>query len=258
MVVGEWDVFAPQGERLTIDNDMIDFSMMKRPEDVSVDEESNKTLVSVCSQPCPPRHSLVREDTPCCWECNECRSNEVLIKNGTVCQRCPKNEWPDDDAGTECIPIDPTFLDWKSPIAITLLLVAIIGVIVGLVVIVVFYLHRDHKLVRATSRGLSNFILCGSTVACLDVFLVVCRPTTAVCITRRVVFHVGVTLMYAPLFIKTVRIYRVFVNSLKGLQKVKFVSSSQQIAFASVVVLIQVLKLILQVSPISCLLVSQH
>ena len=239
IIVGEWDSLSPNN-RLNIDMDILDFSMIMSNEILNGTEQ---ILKSVCSEPCPPRHSIVRGDIPCCWECHECRPNEVLIRNGTKCESCDQNTWPDDVTGDICVDIYSSYLKWTSPISISLLSIASFGFAVSVAVIVVFQHRRKHKLVRATSRGLSNLVLCGTTLVCLDVFLVVSQPTKTVCLIRRAAFHLGVTLVYGPLLIKTIRIYRVFTYSLKGRQKIQFASANQQIIMAVIVICLQVSRL---------------
>ena len=236
--VGTWDSLSTSN-KLKLDMNKFDFSVMKTTVESGMMMEEHE-LKSVCSESCPPRHSIIRGNIPCCWECNECRPNEILSRNGSKCESCDLNMWPDDVTGNDCAAIQPSYLQWTSPLSISLLTTAILSLAINAVVAIVFCLHRKHKLVLATSRGLSNLILCGTTLVCLDVFLVVSQPTKTVCLIRRAAFHLGVTLVYGPLLIKTIRIYRVFHASLKGQQKVKFVSANQQLVLAVIVICTEV------------------
>ena len=41
---------------------------------------------STCSDPCAPRQYFIVKELECCWECYECRNNEIVIDNNTACE----------------------------------------------------------------------------------------------------------------------------------------------------------------------------
>ena len=81
-------------------------------------------------------------------------------------------------------------------------------------------------------------ILFGILVAAITIIIFVLSPDhDAICVARSFGFHCGVNLIYAPLFVKNVRIYRIFRA---GAKKIKFISNRTQITFALIVIFGQV------------------
>ena len=60
---------------------------------------------AVCSHPCGPRFYKLQRETQCCWDCIECRDNEITNEAKDGCLACPELMWPDEDIGTVCVPI---------------------------------------------------------------------------------------------------------------------------------------------------------
>ena len=224
-IIGEYDMLA--ATRLSIVDGAIDWNAIPLHVDVP---SSNEPFESVCSQACAPKHIYKPGELPCCWQCEKCRSNEILANNLTLCQPCPNYSWPDEKHAIKCTDTEQTYLKWNSALGACLMVFGAIGAGSSIAVLVVFGKRKRHKLVRATSRGLSNMILLGTLVGSCDVFLFVIQPTTSVCILRRALFHGSVSLLYAPMMIKTTRIYRIFSGGKKGHKKMKFVSNALQMA----------------------------
>jgi 7 transmembrane sweet-taste receptor of 3 GCPR len=162
----------------------------------------------------------------CCWTCRTCRDNEIVSLNRTSCEVCPAFYWPNGNA-TSCIPIDPTYLRVSHPISVSLLVMASLGVVSTAVVANIYFARSRNKLVMATNLPLSIITLTGILTGSIAVILFVTPPTsTGVCITRSFGFHCSVNLIYVPLFIKNVLIYRIFTA---GVPNIAFKSTKIQI-----------------------------
>ena len=64
---------------------------------------------SVCSYPCGPRRFKQQRDLPCCWDCLECRNNEIFDETADDCLPCLEFYWPDESTATHCIKINPRY-----------------------------------------------------------------------------------------------------------------------------------------------------
>ncbi len=195
---------------------------------------------SVCSYPCGPREYYHMQELPCCWDCRICRENERIIDNGTGCNLCDQFTWPDEETATYCIELPHNYLAATNPIGLALVTITGIVLLFSLAILLLFLKNSNRKLIKATSRELSFIILCGTILACVVSFVYIVKPSDIVCKIRSVGFHFAVVLIYAPLAMKSIRIYRIFAASLKGLSKPKFTSTKVQIVFAMIALLMQV------------------
>ena len=197
-------------------------------------------MESVCSQPCQLGEYLIKQELPCCWECLKCRDNEIVNQNGTGCQACPLYTWPDEVSVTNCTEIPLTFLQLNNPISVTLLFLAGASLCTSLSVMWVYHVKRKHRLIKATSRELSLFILFGTVVTGLTVIAFVIQPSDTLCVVRSVGFHGGIHLLYAPLLMKNIRTYRIFTEGKKS-KKIPFcVGTSSQIFIVVILLAFQV------------------
>ena len=49
---------------------------------------------SVCSMPCKTKEYCVQKELICCWECRQCRKNEIIVDQER-CEQCDLTTWPD-------------------------------------------------------------------------------------------------------------------------------------------------------------------
>jgi hypothetical protein len=66
-------------------------------------------------------------------------------------------------------------------------------------------------------------------------------PTDALCSFRSVAFHISTNLLYAPLLVKTFRIYRIFAAAKSSVKMPSFVSGRAQFLMTAEVVAVQVI-----------------
>lgn len=194
---------------------------------------------SVCSKPCPMNTYYVRSELPCCWECQICRENEIVV-NQEFCQKCPANMWPDDATATKCIWIPPTYLKWSNTLAFLLATLAAVGLASCALVAVLFVKHRHTKLIRASSKELNVIILLGIVWAFVCVFFYLAEPSLWSCKCRHMGFGSAVALMYAPLLTKTNRVFRIFQAGKRGIKRPGYISTPFQMLVTALLFAIQV------------------
>ena len=203
------------------------------------EDRSGEIPESACSKPCPPKRYYIYKELPCCWECKTCRDNERVV-NASRCEVCEENTWPDDETATLCETIDPTYLKWTQPISLGITLLAVLGLLFVLGTAGLYIKNSETRLIKATSRELSAILLFGIFLAYISVFTFVARPTTGSCFCSRIGFNLSVSLIYAPLLVKTNRIYRIFAAGKKGNKRPKYIGSTAQIVITLVLIVIQV------------------
>ena len=209
-------------------------------------EEEEKSQItdgppeSVCSKPCKENQYVIQRELPCCWDCHHCRSNERINDNKTSCEVCEPFTWPDTVLQSLCVPIDPSYTQLSSASTISILTLTILGIISAVLVISWFIAHWNNKLVKASSRQLTAVLLFGAVLAFLTIFAFLFRPDEITCILSRYGFFFSVTLIYAPLAVKTNRIYRIFSAGKKGNKKPTAISNRSQMVFTLIIILAQV------------------
>ncbi|XP_071793408.1 metabotropic glutamate receptor-like [Asterias amurensis] len=200
---------------------------------------------STCIPDCVEGFILVPSEDKCCWTCQECSNNEIVI-NRTVelttkaCLACDIASWPSHNRSV-CEDIIPTTLSFQDPVVITILLFTLIGLILTGLTVAGFMVYRDRALIKAASRELSSIILVGVIVAIVGVVLLLLPPTRWTCLVSEAAISLSFTLTYAPTLLKVNRIYRIFRASKKSVRRPKWVSPRNLLFVAGVLILVQII-----------------
>ena len=234
VVIGKWDKGT---ERMNIQENELSWHVFSTTP--KVDIKTSGIPESVCSKPCKDNEFAVQKELKCCWECRRCRENEIIV-NKSGCSRCPANTWPNQDDVTECVKIRPEFLSIGDTIPIVLLTIAFVGISGHVALVSAFSKHRETKLIKASGRELTIIISIGIFVAYVAVVAFVSEPTTILCHISHTGFNLSVTLIYAPLLLKTNRVYRIFTNGKNGTKTLKLIGPSSRLIVTAVLVAVQV------------------
>ncbi len=194
---------------------------------------------SVCSKPCEKRQFPVEQEVHCCWICRECRDNEIIV-NETSCRACPDKTWPDDDTATSCLIIEPTYMQPTNIISIIIFSLTSLLLLTSIFFVVTLFKNRERKLIKASGRDLMSLIILGIILAYLIIFSFFGKPSTVFCYVSHFGFNLTITLIYAPLLLKTSRVYRIFAASQHFSKKLHCIRSGSQLMAVLVLVLIQV------------------
>ena len=163
-----------------------------------------------------------------CWECVRCRADAIVINNNTKCKSCKRDEKPNRNY-TSCIILPRKKLtivtNWQATLILVLTLIGIGSVFF---MVFMFIKYRNTKIIKASGRELSVFILLGALLAFLNSFIFIHPPGKVNCSLRQILPGFAFCLCYAPLFLKVNRIYRIFVNSDK-LEKTYFADTKSQV-----------------------------
>ncbi|XP_005103969.1 metabotropic glutamate receptor 3 [Aplysia californica] len=226
VAIGAWDM---KYQKLILDNEQ------------QWPNGSSLIPASVCAEPCPAGDIYTFPKQTCCWKCVSCKPNEITVNDTTRCVECPVLEWPDETKRERCFPIEPTFVNIRDSLPLSLAIVAVLGLGTSTVTAFIFYLYRNERVIRSSSKELSFFMLIGVFVAFLLVFSLLVPPTGLSCYASHVGFSLTFTLVYAPLLVKTNRIYRIFAAGRKTAALPRWTSSSSQLFIALLFILMQVL-----------------
>ena len=194
---------------------------------------------SVCSKPCSRGQIYLRQELPCCWTCHTCRENEIADLNYTSCVTCNEGTWPS-KYRLLCVKIQPEYLAFPQTFAIALVVLAVMGLLACIGTLSMWIIHRKDRLIKASSQELSLLILSGLFLSFLTSMSYLSPPTKASCRISRVGFHISFTITYAPLLLKTCRIYRIFELSRRNAQIPVLIGNKVQVFISLAVIMFQV------------------
>lgn len=196
---------------------------------------------SRCSWPCAVGQARVPQEVKCCWFCLPCRVNERLSGNGTRCEACPLYTWPDLDTDrTSCssIPLDTP--QWPSVRGVVQTTVAVGSFLCCAAVFVFFGHKRRCRVIKASSRELSHLMLLAIVLGSVVMVTLLAPPDEFTCRVNFFMFCLSFALLYGPLLVRTLRIYRIFEAGQRSIRRPGMVSSGHQIFFSLGLVLVQV------------------
>lgn len=200
---------------------------------------------SVCSQPCKKKEIKEFVDyyglLGCCWKCKPCASERTMIIVNNTCKSCSLGEKANDEQ-TKCLTLPILSITAESPLSIVVVVFSCLTLIPIMIICAVYLHNYSTPLIKATSRELALFSLAGLALMLITPLFYIQRPTPVICAAQKLMFGLSLTCCYAPLVLKTNRIYRIFVSSHKfKLRQLMLVSMTSQFMLIGGMVGIQLL-----------------
>ena len=169
---------------------------------------------SYCSENCSldqTQEEIPTFDFNCCWKCNTCDKLQIVLNN--TCVSGPEG-WVPNTNRTGWVKRELVYPKWSDGLSIGFTICSMIALVLTLGVFVMFIVHKDNKLLKASGRELCFIMLAGIALSFIVPPLFVAKPGISVCYSRNLVTGLALAMCYAPLFMKINRIYRIF-NSAK-------------------------------------------
>lgn len=209
-------------------------------DEISWGGERIETPESYCSKNCPIKQITIPEITNarCCWRCEGCGSNKVIMNN--TCLSCSKGSVPDVNL-TQCLKLPvfyPSFSDTGAQVLTALISIGVIG---SIITAVFFGLQRNHRVIKASGRELSTILFLGVISCYVGALLHFAKPESTVCGAMRFIDSVSMTTCYAPVLLRTNRIYRIFKAAQKSVRRPSLVSPLSQMFVALGIIGVQCL-----------------
>ena len=199
---------------------------------------------SLCSLPCGPTEQKTFQQNGCCWSCDPCAAHEYLnlVSGEPRCYACAAGTWPEAPARRRCLALTAAYVRASQPLGAGLLLAATCGLAACCLVSVLYVRHSTHALIKACSRQLSVVMMVGVAASYGLVLAFLVRPTDAVCVVKLTGLTLSVTVTYAPLATKTLRVLRIFESSRRMERRPACVSTSSQllVTFALIVLHVRI------------------
>lgn len=199
---------------------------------------------SYCSKPCKKNQIFKPQklNSNCCWECIDCKASDRIINN--TCVPCSLGFLADIN-NTVCVKVPVIYPDWSHPVGIVLAVLSLVGLLSVAYMTLFIIRNHNHQVVKAAGRELSSVLLIGLSLCYLTTAVYLTKPSKIICGLRRCMGNLSLTVCFAPILLKTNRIYRIFVGARKSTSPPSFVSPKWSILISLVIILIQVLIAIL-------------
>ena len=153
----------------------------------------------------------------CCGTCDPCLGpNYTNSTSSTECQMCPNDTmWGNNpvSGSTECDDIVESYLKPTDPWAIILMIIAIIGLFLTAFVGAVFIWFWNTPIVKSSGREQMILLLTGIVLCFLITIVFLIKPSPAVCGLQRIGSWFCISLILSALFVKLVRIARIFMKT---------------------------------------------
>ncbi|KAI0980683.1 hypothetical protein GJ496_000897 [Pomphorhynchus laevis] len=193
---------------------------------------------SYCQQECPPGVIRINARNKCCWTCKPCPLHHIAV-NGTACVECT-GELTTNHNQTECVQMEPQYLNLKDPLSILAMVLALIGLLSNSILLFVFIHFSNTPIIKASARELCYVLIFGMTACYGMTFFLVSKPCIVVCSANRFGVSVSLSICLSALLIKTNRISRIFNRSNKTTQKTSFVSPRSQLLICFLIISFQI------------------
>ena len=192
---------------------------------------------SYCSRECKSTQVRIPEQSQpeCCWSCQDCDTRSIVTNNS--CKACPPGYKASNNTCTEA----PTrYPSWAHPAAKALILVTSLAILVTIATAAFYAVKRDHPAIKATGKELCVIMFLGILSCQVASLLYFVKPTDALCKARLFAGTVSMTTCYAPVLLRTSRVYRIFKSAQSSPVQPPFISPRSQIAAACGLVAVQV------------------
>ena len=193
-----------------------------------------------CSKPCAAKQIKVPQLTNprCCWRCSTCKPSEIALNNS--CHKCPQGFRPDASL-LKCEKLPVVYPTWSDIPAIVISALAGVATLGTFSTVAFFVVKRNHRVIKAAGRELCAILFAGVLLCYVAALLYVAKPSVASCTARRFIGSVSMTMCYAPVLLRTIRIYRIFKAAQGSVARPSFVSPQSQVLVAFGITAVQIL-----------------
>ncbi len=243
--VGEWKIDRNQNGELNLTIDSIVW-----PGENTNDALSKTIPISRCSEPCRAGELRQFQGDACCWVCTPCNETSIItgVEGQERCEPCPLGYWPTQNR-TSCYKLKETSIEFFSTLGIVPISLSILGNILTLYVVILFYQKRQTPIVKASGKELCFIMLGGIHLCYLMTFPIILRANLITCVIQRLGIGLAFSMMYAALLTKTNCIARIFESTKKqGHLRPQYISPRSQVVICLCLISVQLLLSLLWVA----------
>ena len=209
-----------------------------------------KEINSRCSEPCGEGYirSITSPTCPSCFECIPCVGPTYSMNSSdTNCSLCSDNHWGNNplSGSTHCAPVEVRHIDFSNGWSITSMCIASITLIILAVITVIFIVTWKTPVVKSSGREQMIMLLIGIGSCCVLTYIIVAPPSTGVCVFQRIGVWLSFSLIFGALFVKIVRVARIFYSIKSSTKRPRFINPIHQVIFTMAIVAGQLLLVVI-------------
>ena len=201
--------------------------------------------ISKCGVTCKKNEVMLRRFRLCCWFCAECQPNQIIFNN--TCVTCQIDEKPSTNL-RRCEKLPHSGIQVPLGVSVFIYFLMSLAFLLTFCGLALFVHYRDTHVIRASSRELNTIIFIGLLMWNSVAFFTLFRVTHISCFLRSTFLYLGYSMVYAPLLLKTNRIYRIFRNGKTNPRPPKAVSPLSQVLITVCLCSVQIMICLVRVS----------
>ncbi|XP_029140245.1 extracellular calcium-sensing receptor-like [Protobothrops mucrosquamatus] len=181
--------------------------------------------VSVCTESCLPGYfNKKQEGKPfCCYDCFPCPKDKISReKDMQDCSECPEEQYPSKNKDS-CLPKKISFLSYKEPMGITLVILALFLSFCTFGVLVTFLKYYHTPIIKANNRNLTYVLLISLLLCFLCSLQFLIAPGKIICLLRQISFGIIFSVAVSSVLAKTITVVMAFMATKPGSRMRKWV-----------------------------------
>ena len=183
-------------------------------------EDDGSILFSFESQCqlCKSGEIQVSFQASCCNQCVPCTDDTYANSASTECLQCDANMWGNNpvNGSDGCVELEDVHISYNNAWGIVIITLALLGLIcVTSVSVIIAIFFWTNPVIKSFGRELLILILIGLGLSFVFPFFYVFRPSVELCVIRRLGFWFSLTVIFASLLVKLVRVTRIFLGGMK-------------------------------------------
>ena len=241
-----WNGKSKANERLLFKSNII--------HQFGVDEngEPGRSLESQC-QNCPLGHVHRSVLGSCCGRCSPCLGQNYTAATQTTsvkeCFTCPLHMWGNNplNGSSECAYITQSYLDHSDSWGILLIILCLIGLISIIFITIAMILFWNKPIIKSSGREQMMLLLVGAIWCFVSAVFFILKPSIPVCLLQRVSTWLCFSVILSALFVKLVRIARIFLRK-QSSKRPRFIEPIYQVIFTFCIVGFQLILVIISLT----------
>ena len=228
--VGKWD--GSHDNRLQLYSNV--------QQQFGVDSSGNiRFELNLQCQLCSPGYTKREVISSCCGTCDPCLGqNYTNVTNSLQCKKCPVNMWGNNplNGSDRCIDIEESYLKPHDGWAISLMILALVGLLSTTFVVSAFVWFWKTPIVKSSGREQMILLLIGITLCFILTISFVVKPSPTACAFQRIGQWFSISLILSSLLVKLVRISRIFLQKTASGVRPKLIGPWYQVLFTFLLV----------------------